>query len=98
LSCCRVLVRGEDIAQDGGVDATSEVLGTNVGLSPDPVIPDGLIGVEHKRIALASKDLDGVDSQWLDIYTINLNDCLDGIEQSGEKELEVRAHHSMAID
>jgi hypothetical protein len=41
-----------NVAQDGGVDAVVEACSTAVGDGADPVVVDGLVGIEDERITL----------------------------------------------
>ena len=76
LGRSRVGVGGTDVPEDGRVDTASEALSTDVGVGANPVIGDGLVGSEYERVTLTGKDVDAVDSEWLDAYSVDLNDRL----------------------
>ena len=64
------------VAKNGGVDTTNKAGSSKVGVSTNPVVGDGLVGIQDERISLASEDLDAVNSVRSVIYTVNLNDSL----------------------
>jgi hypothetical protein len=71
-----VRVGSTDIAQNGRIETSSKSSATNVGVSTNPVVGDGLVGIQDERIPLAGEDLDAVNSVRSVIYTVNLNDSL----------------------
>ena len=81
-------VRGgsASIAKDGRVETAVESSGTNVGVGADPVVVDGLVGVEYERVALSGEDLDTVDGEGLNVDTIGFDNRL--FEQSIHDRLE----------
>lgn len=48
----------------------------SVSYGAHPVVSGLLVGLQNERVALASKDLNGVDSQGLYILTVDLDDNL----------------------
>lgn len=70
----RVLVGCTGVTKDSRVDTTGEGSTSTVGLGSNPVVVDGLVGVEHEGIPLSSEDLDRVNRQRLRIDTISFDD------------------------
>lgn len=50
----RVDEEGTNVAQDSGVDSVVEAGSTSVRYGANPVVVDGLVGIEHEGVALAS--------------------------------------------
>ena len=76
LQCGRVAVHRPDIAQDCRVQPSIETSRTDAGISANPVIVDGLVGLQNERVALAGEDLDAVNSELLCADAVRLDDVL----------------------
>jgi hypothetical protein len=85
----RVCVRSTSVAENGGVDATGEASGTDVGVGTDPVVADGLVGIEDDRVTLTGEDLEAIDGKRSVVDTIDFDDGLCDICVSKSTKMNV---------
>ena len=72
----RVGGRSSDVAKDSGVDTASETWRTKVGKRANPVVSDGLVGIQDHGVTLTGKDAKLINDQRLSVDTVCLDDCL----------------------
>ena len=77
----RVGFSGSDVTENGRVETTVEAGRSDVGVSADPVIAHGLVGIKHERVALAGENLDAVDGEGLGVDTVRLDNGLRKMDQ-----------------
>ena len=89
---------GSGIAQDGGVNTSSEASSADIRVRANPVVVYGPVGTESERVPLAGEDLDAVDSDRHHVDTVNFED---GLSQGVSKRScmpENRTYHSVSVN
>lgn len=61
------------VAQDSRVDTVLETCGAGAGVATNPVVANGLIGVENKGVALRSEDINGVHIKGYRVLSVGFN-------------------------
>lgn len=99
LRASRVRHRSTLVAENSRVDAVGEVAWTEIGKGADPVIACRLVSVKNERIALSSKNLNGIYFKRGNINAVDLNDSLGQASQLlSAASRNFMTNHDMSVD
>lgn len=91
-------IGGTVVAQNRGVETAGEASGAKVRICADPVVCDGLVGVQNEGVALAGENLDAVDRNGHDVDAVDFDDSLNLRFSDCKRSKRLRTNHGMNID